>query len=85
MSDPNTNESSPQVRAITAHPAFVATSLDEAGKDAITNITDGMSKAILCIKVNVPGCAEQTLAIRKIEEALFWANQGIWHKGERYI
>lgn len=34
------------------------------------------------IMSNAPGCAEQALAVRKAEEAVFWANAAIARYGE---
>lgn len=33
----------------------------------------------------IPQCAEQTLAIRKLEECSMWANKAIVFDGERYL
>jgi hypothetical protein len=51
-----------------------------------TNVVrDALSAAIYAVQQIVPGCAEQTLAIRKIEEAAMWANKAIVFDGQRYL
>lgn len=51
----------------------------------MTRVRESLDAAMTVMKYYVPSCAEQTLAIRKLEEAAFWANKAIVFKGERYL
>lgn len=68
------------------HLAFTA-SKDLTNVDHVNEATVllAASEFMATLKRVVPGCAEQTLALRQVELAVFWAGQGIIHKGERYL
>lgn len=51
----------------------------------IAQVRGGAETAFKAIMLNVPKSAERTLAIRKLEEALFWASKAIVMGGEHYI
>lgn len=53
--------------------------------EKIQAVRGACAVAFIAIRDNVPGCAEQTLAIRKLEEASMWANKAIVFDGQRYI
>lgn len=53
--------------------------------EKISAVREALSAALLVIQNVVPGCAEQTLAIRKVEEAGMWANKAIVFDGQRYL
>lgn len=52
---------------------------------AMQAVREALSKAMDVIRANVPSCAEQTLAIRKLEEASMWSNKAIVFDGKRYL
>lgn len=52
---------------------------------AIQYVREALGHAFDSIKAHVPSCAEQTLAIRKLEEASMWANKAIVFDGRRYL
>jgi len=53
---------------------------------AIQVARDGMKVAFESLaNAGVPECAEETLAIRKLEEASMWANKAIVFDGEPYL
>ena len=37
------------------------------------------------VVVNTPECAEQTVSIRKLQEAMFWANAAVARNHEHYV
>lgn len=51
----------------------------------MTRVREALDAAMTAMKSYVPSCAEQTLAIRKLEEASMWANKAIVFNGERYL
>lgn len=53
--------------------------------EKINAVRAALSAAIYAIQSVVPGCAEQTLAIRKLEECSFYANKAIVFDGVRYL
>lgn len=52
---------------------------------AIQRVRDSLSEALTVIMNDVPGCAERTLAIRKLEEVAMWTDKAILFDGERYL
>jgi hypothetical protein len=67
------------------HEAFVYQQPNAEHIAAIQAVRKALGHAANVIKASVPGCAEQTLAIRKLEEASMWANKGIVFDGRRYL
>ncbi len=67
------------------HEAFVYHAPTPEQIEAIQAVREALGHAFSVIRANVPGCAEQTLAIRKLEEASMWANKAIVFDGERYL
>lgn len=67
------------------HEAFVYHAPTPEHIEAIQRVREAIGHAFNSIKANVPACAEQTLAIRKLEEASMWANKAIVFDGRRYL
>lgn len=67
------------------HEAFVYHAPTPEHIAAIQAVREALGHAFDAIRANVPGCAEQTLAIRKLEEASFWSNKAIVFDGRRYL
>lgn len=67
------------------HEAFIYHAPTDAHIAAIQAVREALGHAFNVIRDNVPGCAEQTLAIRKLEEASFWSNKAIVFDGKRYL
>lgn len=67
------------------HPALVYHQPTPEQLEKINVVRAALSEAIRAIQSAVPGCAEQTLAIRKVEEASMWANKAIVFDGQRYL
>lgn len=67
------------------HPALVYHAPTPEQVEKINAVRDALSVALYAIQEIVPGCAEQTLAIRKVEEASMWANKAIVFDGQRYL
>jgi hypothetical protein len=67
------------------HPALVYHAPTPEQVEKINAVRDALSAAIYAIQQIVPGCAEQTLAIRAVEQASFWANKALVFNGERYL
>ena len=51
----------------------------------ITNVRDACKALYEILQVNVPVCAERTLAMRALEECSMWANKAIVFDGEAYL
>lgn len=49
--------------------------------EAILSVRDRARVFAMTIEEKCPHGAEKTLAIRKCQEAMFWANQAISHRG----
>ena len=67
------------------HPALIYHAPTPEQVEEIAAVRAALSEAIRAIQSVVPGCAEQTLAIRKVEEASMWANKAIVFDGVRYL
>lgn len=67
------------------HPALVYHAPTPEQLEKIQAVRAALSAAIYALQAVVPGCAEQTLAIRKVEEASMWANKAIVFDGQRYL
>lgn len=67
------------------HPALIYHAPTPEQVEKINAVRDALSAAIYAIQSIVPGCAEQTLAIRKVEEASMWANKAVVFDGQRYL
>lgn len=67
------------------HEAFVYHQPTDEHIEKIQAVREALGHAFDAIRANVPGCAEQTLAIRKLEEASMWANKAIVFDGRRYL
>ena len=67
------------------HEAFLYHSPTEDQIRAIQTVREALGHAFNALRANVPSCAEQTLAIRKLEEASMWANKAIVFDGRRYL
>lgn len=67
------------------HPALIYHQPTPEQVEKINAVRDALSSAIYAIQQIVPGCAEQTLAIRSVETASFWANKAIVFDGQRYL
>lgn len=69
----------------TVHPALEYHAPSAAQLAKISHVRLALSQAVYALEDNVPGSAERTLAIRKLEEASMWANKAIVFDGERYL
>jgi hypothetical protein len=67
------------------HEAFTYHAPTPEHIEAIQRVREALGHAFNVIRDVVPGCAEQTLAIRKLEEASMWANKAIVFDGRRYL
>lgn len=67
------------------HEAFVYHAPTEDHIARIQCVRLALNLAFQTIRDQVPSCAEQTLAIRKLEEASMWANKAIVFDGKRYL
>lgn len=67
------------------HPALEYHAPTPEQVEKIQAVREALSAAIQALQTIVPGCAEQTLAIRKVEEASMWANKAIVFDGQRYL
>ena len=67
------------------HEAFVYHAPNDDQVKQIQRVREAIGHAFDSIRANVPACAEQTLAIRKLEEASMWANKAIVFDGRRYL
>lgn len=53
--------------------------------EAIQAVREALGHACNVLKMVVPGCAEQTLAIRALETCSMWAKKAIVFDGRRYL
>ncbi len=67
------------------HEAFVYRTPTPEQIESIRAVREALGHAFNVIRAVVPGCAEQTLAVRKLEEASMWANKAIVFDGRRYL
>lgn len=67
------------------HPALEYHAPTPEQVEKIQEVRYALSVAIKTIQDTVPGCAEQTLAIRAVEQASMWANKAIVFDGQRYL
>lgn len=67
------------------HPALVYHAPTPEQLEKINAVRTALSAAIVALQTVVPGCAEQTLAIRAVEQASMWANKAVVFNGERYL
>lgn len=67
------------------HPALVYHAPTPEQVEKINDVRAALSAAIYAIQQIVPGCAEQTLSIRAVEQASMWANKAIVFDGQRYL
>jgi hypothetical protein len=54
---------------------------DQSGLDSIQLIRNASEAMITTILNEAPPCADQTVAVRKVREAMMWANAAIALKG----
>ena len=67
------------------HEAFVYHAPTPEQIEAIQAVREAVGHAFNVIRDRVPGCAEQTLAIRALETASMWSNKAIVFDGKRYL